>query len=286
MLRVARRLGPLYAVWINDLALVDILDLTTAPTLYDVTDDWLAARRTQTESARLARSEARLLAETATVTVCSPALAHDKGSVRPDVVVVTNGVDSAAYTGPVERPRDLGEGPVALYVGTLHADRLDVDLCARTARALRRSGGRLVLVGPDALEGRERHLLEEAGVHLLGAKPFSEIPAYTRSADVLVVPHVVDQFTDSLDPIKLYEYRAARRPVVSTRVAGFRDSRDVLVEAVSSEQFPAHVVAVTARPVPDQRQIRVPDDLPTWDRQAAVMHEVIRATVAPRDARP
>ena len=30
-------------------------------------------------------------------------------------------------------------------------------------------------------------------------------------------------FTDSLDPIKLYEYQAVGRPVVSTPVAGFRE---------------------------------------------------------------
>ena len=33
-------------------------------------------------------------------------------------------------------------------------------------------------------------------------------------------------FTDSLDPIKLYEYQAVGRPVVSTAVAGFRETDD------------------------------------------------------------
>ena len=42
--------------------------------------------------------------------------------------------------------------------------------------------------------------------------------AYLQHADVLVVPHLVNAFTDSLDPIKLYEYQAVDKPVISTPV--------------------------------------------------------------------
>ena len=58
---------------------------------------------------------------------------------------------------------------------------------------------------------------------LLGPREHTAVPAYLTNADVLVVPHVVTPFTDSLDPIKVYEYLAAARPVVSTPVAGFRE---------------------------------------------------------------
>ena len=55
---------------------------------------------------------------------------------------------------------------------------------------------------------------------LLGPRPRDEVIGYLQHADVLVVPHVVTAFTDSLDPIKLYEYQAVGRPVVSTRSRG------------------------------------------------------------------
>ena len=48
------------------------------------------------------------------------------------------------------------------------------------------------------------------------------VPAYLRHADVLLVPHVVDAFTDSLDPIKLYEYRAGGRPGVAAIIRARR----------------------------------------------------------------
>ena len=76
--------------------------------------------------------------------------------------------------------------------------------------------------------------------------PSAEVPAYVQHADVLVVPHVVTPFTDSLDPIKLYEYQAAGRPVVSTPVAGFRDVVDELVTVAGHETFAAAVVRALA----------------------------------------
>ena len=64
------------------------------------------------------------------------------------------------------------------------------------------------------------------------------VPAYLKNADVLVVPHVVTGFTDSLDPIKVYEYLAAGLPVVSTPVAGFREIGLAHVSVVPGEPFP------------------------------------------------
>lgn len=49
----------------------------------------------------------------------------------------------------------------------------------------------------------------------------------------------------SLDPIKLYEYQAVGRPIVSTPVAGFRDAEGVTV-AEGAAFADAVVAAVTA----------------------------------------
>jgi glycosyltransferase involved in cell wall biosynthesis len=271
-LRAARRVGaPPAVLWVNDISYAALLDVTSVPVVYDVTDDWLAAHRPAVETARLVEAEGRLLREAAAVTVCSPALQRTKGGERP-VEQVTNGVDVAAYRDPGPRPADLPEGPVALYVGTLHADRLDVGLCVRTAAALAAVRGRLVLLGPDALEEDERRRLTTAGVVLLGARPFDTVPGYVTHADVLVVPHVVDAFTDSLDPLKLYEYRAAGRPVVATPVAGFRDTTDPAVRSLPATYFPAAVVAATRAAAPRREP---PADLPTWEQQAALMAAVL-----------
>jgi teichuronic acid biosynthesis glycosyltransferase TuaH len=270
----AKRLGfidPL--LWINDPAGANLLTQTVWRALYDITDDWLEADRTSPEHDRLVRDETVILEQCREVVVCSPALVVAKSSTRP-VTLIPNAVDVAAYRTPAPRPTDLPDGPVAVYLGTIHTDRIDLDLCEATATGVR-GHGHLVLVGPALLSPPDRERLIRAGVVLLGAKAHTAVPGYLQHADVLVVPHVVTPFTNSLDPIKLYEYRAVGRPVVSTPVAGFRERSDDplitiadgagFVEAVgcalpASTAFPAGVGG---------------DDVPTWDERVMEMGEVI-----------
>ena len=290
--RAATRAGIADPVlWVNDPAAAGLLAATGWPALYDVTDDWLLAPRGPAEHARLAAAEAVLLDACAEVVVCSPALARSKGAARP-VTLVTNGVDVARYRRPRPRPDDLPAGPVALYLGTVHPDRFDVGLALRTARATA-GAGTLVLAGPVVdLDRSATAALEQAGVRLLGARHRDDVPAYLQHADVLVVPHVVSPFTESLDPIKLYEYRAVGRPVVSTPVAGFRDAAGPGVVIAAADAFPAAVRDALTRSdgsgragSPDAGADAGPAaGIPTWAGQAALMGDVVDR-VARRPAR-
>jgi len=273
--RVARRIGlhdPL--LWINDPARAPLVPATGWPAIYDITDDWLLATRSPRELARLRNNEDMLMRQCRAVVVCSSGLAATKSGVRP-VELITNGVDLARYTTALPRPHDLPPGPIALYVGTLHEDRLDVDLAVHTADVLG-DVATLVFVGPNALDPRHTQVLaSRSNVLLLGARPHTAVPAYLQHADVLVVPHVVDGFTDSLDPIKLYEYLAVGRPVVATPVAGFREAGGTVRTAPSGD-FAWHVreLAITRAP-----SVAPPIGLPTWQRQAARFAEVLSAAV-------
>lgn len=282
VVRAARRLGlALPVLWVNDPYGATLARVSGWPTLYDVTDDWTAATRDAAESRRVADSDAYLVEHAATVTVCSPTLASRKADAR-SVVLITNGVDVERYRRPANRPADLPAGGTAVYVGTLHADRLDVGLCEETARALD-GVGTLVLVGPVALERPDVDRLRRAGVVMLGARPFGEVPAYLQHAEALVVPHVVDEFTDSLDPLKLYEYRAVGRPVVSTPVAGFRDTGDPRVAVAGREDFAAAVrdaLTVPAR-APAAAEDADAEPIPSWTRQVALMSGVVDAVGRP-----
>ena len=260
--RAVARLGWRDGVlWINDPTQAALLDVLPWPSVYDMTDDWVAADRGAREHDRIVAGDAELLRRCDEVIVCSVGLEATKGPVRP-VRLIRNAVDVERYRRPVARPTDLPDGPIALYAGTLHEDRLDVDLVLRTADAV---DGVVVLLGPDALApANSARLAAHPRILLTGSRPRDAVPAYLQHADVLLVPHVVDDFTESLDPIKLYEYLAVGRPVISTPVAGFRDTAGV--EVAAADAFPAAVAdrlshgepAAAAPDVPDWRD-RVSD---------------------------
>lgn len=276
-LQAAHQLGmtaPL--LWVNDPGAAMVSHMSGWPTLYDMTDDWVTADRPAHELERITAGERMLLHTATEVVACSTELARRKSTIRPDIHVIRNGVDTAAYLEPRPRPADLPQGESVVYLGTLHRDRLDVDLCLATATVLR-GRGTLVLVGPNLLSEPDTTQLRDAGVLVLGSRPHDAVIGYLQHADALVVPHLVSPFTDSLDPIKLYEYQAVGRPVVSTPVAGFRDANDPRIVVTEATVFPDALLAALdanpGRPVRRRREAEV--NASDWSERVARFQEVL-----------
>ena len=208
-------------LWVNDNTYAPLLEETAWPVVYDVTDDWTLASGTTSASERERRNDTLMLRVATEVVVCSPSLADSRGRNRA-VHLIPNGVDVDFQREPTERPDDLPEGRTVLYQGTLANGRIDLDLCLALCEEL---AGRatLVLVGPNSLTRDATNSLTDSGAVILGSRPYASIPGYLQHADVLVVPHRIDPFTESLDPIKAREFQAVARPVVATPVAGFRE---------------------------------------------------------------
>ena len=232
-------------LWIND-ARVGVHCLQGGmPTLYDVTDDWRSARLTAQDRARLVAAEDALAGSVKT-TVCSEVL-RDRWSERYAVTpaVIHNGVDVEAHA--VAKPTDLtGCGPHVVYVGTLHHERLDIDLLVDIVQ--RGAAGTVHLVGPDHLDDVTRgRLARTTSIELHGPVPHTDVPDWMASADVLICPHLVDSFTLSLDAIKSFEYLASGRPVVATPTSGFQALAEYQgIHVVDSARF-VETVATIAR---------------------------------------
>ena len=128
-----------------------------------------------------------------------------------------NGVDAAHYAAvPTTRTKPPGtalwRGNVYGYTGTLHGDRIDVELVRRVAGIIGHTGS-VVLIGPEHLSKAEKERLRLPNIFLTGAVPYARLPEYMHLFDVCIVPHKVTPFTESLNPIKLWEYLALGKPV-------------------------------------------------------------------------
>jgi teichuronic acid biosynthesis glycosyltransferase TuaH len=272
----ARRLKMTNPVlWINDSTYAGLLASTGYPAVYDITDDWLEAAFSDAQASRERQNDELLVRTADEVVVCSPGLEERRGRNRV-VHLITNGVDVDHLRRSQARPADLPDGRIVLYQGTLKEDRLDIELCLAVCKSL--SGrARLVFVGPVSLEPATVASLEQAGAMLLGARSFDRLPAYLQHADVLVVPHVVSPFTESLDPIKAREFLALGRPTLSTPVAGFRHLGPPVTVASSSEFTAALDRLLAADPVPPGPGLSAPADLASWTAQAQAFLDVLRA---------
>jgi teichuronic acid biosynthesis glycosyltransferase TuaH len=263
-------------LWINDNSYSQLPAATGWPSVYDVTDDWLLAGQAGRARDRERRNDNQMLASASEVVVCSPALAATRGRDRA-VHLIPNGVDPDQLRRPHARPLDLPVGAVVLYQGTLNDGRLDIDLCVDIGRGIAGQAA-LVFVGPNSLSPASEDRIRRAGGIFLGSRPSTTIPAYMQHADVLIVPHEVNPFTESLDPIKAREAMTIGRPTVSTPVAGFRDLGPP-VRIASQPQFVAELLDVLSKPiVPGPGPMTQPPV--TWTQRAVAFLAVLDAAAA------
>jgi len=260
-------------MWVNDASYARFAVSTGLPTVYDVTDDWLLVPLAPHRATRLREDDALLLERSDAVVVCSPELARTRGAHRK-VEIIPNGVDVDLFRTPQDRPVELPAGPVAVYVGTLHEERIDVPLLVALAEA--QPELQIALVGPDRL-GPETsaRLAGLPSIHLIGAQPYGRIPGFLQHADVVVIPHLVNPFTESLDPIKAYECQAAGRPTVATPVAGFRELGPPIV-VVDRSGFVDEVARLLDEKSDGNEPGRAPVDVPTWQERAEAMLDVMQ----------
>ncbi|MDQ6739202.1 MAG: glycosyltransferase, partial [Actinomycetota bacterium] len=121
----------------------------------------------------------------------------------------------------------------------LHEDRFDTRLVLHSAAAL--PDVSFVLAGPVLLGQQSRDRLSQTpNIHVLGVVEHAMIPSLLHAFDVCILPMPVSEFTDSLDPIKIREYLAAGRPVVSTRFDAVTAYQQLLT-VTSGEGFAAGV---------------------------------------------
>ena len=115
--------------------------------------------------------------------------------------------------------------PVLCYYGAL-AEWIDYELLRQLAASGRYS---LVLIGVkyDASFDRELHGVE--GLDYLGPRDYPVLKYYAKAADVLILPFQVNEVTRATSPVKLFEYMALRKPIVSTDIDECRACRSVLI---------------------------------------------------------
>jgi len=102
---------------------------------------------------------------------------------------------------------------LAGFVGSLF-EWIDIDLLVEAAR--RAPDVEFVLVGPTRRRVSMARLYALPNVRRFPPVPFSMVPSLVLAFDVCLIPFKKDVVSACADPLKLYEYCALGKPVVST----------------------------------------------------------------------
>jgi glycosyltransferase involved in cell wall biosynthesis len=205
----------------------------------------------------------------------------------PGIHVVPNACDLPDAVASAPRPKQLRamDGPIIGYVGNLSA-RIDLALLEAIARA--RPLWQFVFVGSAHFDQSILRLDALPNVHFVGVKPYEEAQRFVSHFDVALIPHVVNDMTRSMNPLKAYVYVAAGVPVVSTPIANLDELvalGDLVTVAEGPEAFIAAIEAAltSGKRAPDRELLRTC----SWPaRVDAVMRLIDDAMARAPDSEP
>ncbi|MGB3553767.1 MAG: glycosyltransferase [Jannaschia sp.] len=145
-----------------------------------------------------------------------------------------------------------------------------VDVASLAAIAGRRPDWHFVLVGPVQANLDIGPVAERDNVTLTGMAEVSELPGYVRGFDVCLIPYLIDDFVRGIYPLKLHEYLATGRPVVSTSVPAVMPHADIVHIGDGPDGLEAAILRALADDAPDRVSARI--DLArrnSWDVRVA-----------------
>ncbi|HSZ05121.1 MAG TPA: glycosyltransferase [Solirubrobacteraceae bacterium] len=274
--RAARRLGmrePILWAYVPQAeALIDVLKPSLI--VYHCVDDIAAQERIDTASFRAA--EARFAARADLVLASAPALAARLRTVSDNVMDAPNVADTELFAralqpsppAPLDPAMAALAAPRIVFTGAIVSIKLDMPLLVELARV--RPSWSFALVGPVG-PGDPRTdvsaLEAEPNIHLLGPRAYAELPDVLRAADAGLIPYARNELTESIFPMKVYEYLAAGLPVVATPLPALAGVAGVIT-GEGAQEIAGLLDRALAGDSPERRAERSRDAAAhSWDRR-------------------
>ncbi len=240
---------------------VDLLPLLNfANIIYDCVDDHAAF--TGTHSKKTLDTMERELMQKADVSFATATqLMKDRSGWSGNFHLIPNGAEYEHFAPAVNKlyplPQDISDlaPPIIGFVGGI-SDWINIELIAETAALL--PDYQFVLIGP--IDTDVTILKQQPNITLLGPKHYDNLPQYLSHFDVCLIPFRINKLTASVNPIKMYEYLAAGKPIAATpmpevirfesviRIAATaQETADTITELLQLANSEASVAAVAER---------------------------------------
>jgi len=225
-------------------------------------------------------AQERRLGERADLIVCASDRLHERARARfGHAEYVDHGVDfdlfdEAARRGGRPPEFEAVREPLIGFFGNLDGNTVDRVLLDRVIEM--RPQYRFALVGPMAPEFES--LKERANVIAVPQQPYRKIPSYGAAFDVCLMPWLQNEWIDHCNPVKLKEYLALGKPVVSTPFPELRRCASLCYTGGDAEAFVRAIDRALAEDTPDRRQARRDwASQNTWDTKFERVLELLRS---------
>ncbi|EPZ44678.1 glycosyltransferase [Alicyclobacillus acidoterrestris] len=254
---------------------VDLIPwLRPIATFYDCVDDH-GAFGGLTRSDVIESLEADMSYQSRAVFATADALVEKMALYHNDVHLVPNAVEldhfrTAASATPHPELSDI-KGPRVGFIGGIGA-WLDFDFLHQLATS--RSDVQFVFIGP--VEADVSKIRSLPNVHFLGRKPYTALPQFLAGFDACLYPFANSKLTESVNPVKVYEYLAADKEVIATptrELNKFSQHVWLTPDATAAENALAAILSGEKRSTMAEREPFLREQ--TWSARATQIESIL-----------
>ncbi|EJT6171354.1 glycosyltransferase [Clostridium perfringens] len=166
--------------------------------------------------------------------------------------------------------------PIIGYYGAL-AKWFDYKLIEELAKE--REDYEIVLIGMD-YDGSydQSNLKDYSNISYLGMIDYKDLINYSRYFDVCIVPFIKNDITDSTSPLKIFEYMALEKPIVTTDINECKNYESCLISK-DYDEFIRNIDKALKLEVDNKEYfniLRREAEENTWDNRAELIKEAIK----------
>ncbi len=136
----------------------------------------------------------------------------------------------------------------------------------------------IVLFGIKYDDSYEKAGLDKLeNVHFLGARDYQVLQNYASKIDVLTIPFLINDITKATSPVKLFEYMALNKPIVTTDMDECRKYESVLIGRDHAEFIDKLDEAIKKKSDSSYMKLLDKEALEnTWEEKAKLIIEKMR----------
>ncbi|MFC1687730.1 glycosyltransferase [Patescibacteria group bacterium] len=211
-------------------------NVSESVSVFDTVDNWAEHPTYKKIRKRLNRNYEYINENVDVIFTVTEHLLHSLYPHHKNAYYIPNGVDVHHFQDEYDEPKDMQSIPHPRFgYGGVIQNRVDFNMIKHAASTYPEY--QFVFVGPVWPDAGDHVVKGMKNVHFLGKKGYDEWPAYLQNFDVGIIPHTIDKFVKSMNPLKMYEYLACGKSVVTTPVSGLSMFKDVVNVAKSGDEF-------------------------------------------------
>lgn len=183
------------------------------------------------------RLETAFLKKADAVIVTSQSLFDKKSKQNTPCFLIKNGVDYDLFSQKSKNLPTISlekDKKTIGYLGSVD-ERVDYNLLEKLISTTPQYN--YVFVGRVTQSAYEKRLSAFPNVNMAGSQPPTTLPAWVQQFDICLIPFLKNELTAGIYPLKINEYLAAGKPVLTTRFSNLSDFESVVHIANDDNDF-------------------------------------------------